>query len=147
MKRSRKYIKENAEEKFQCLGKIKDKRWYDLILDWIVKFEQEKDENGWVWAKVDPYKPELIDEREFNQKEYIYVGERRKIVAEDIIDKVKKGILVPSNSKNGVPVILNEEDNIYTGKKDYRVCSNLVAFNKKIKPIQYPGVKSERDSG
>ena len=103
-----------------------------------MRFEREKDENGWIWAKVEPYKPELIDEREYNQKEYIYVGERRRIVAEDIIDKVKKGILIASNSKNGVPVILNEEDNIYTGEKDYRVCSNLIAFNKKIKPIQYP---------
>ena len=31
-------------------------------------------------------------------KEYIYVGERKKLVEKDIIDKVKKGILVPSNS-------------------------------------------------
>jgi len=25
-----------VKEKFQCLGKIKDKKWYDLILGWIV---------------------------------------------------------------------------------------------------------------
>ena len=73
-------------------------------------------------------------------KEYIYAGERKKIIDNDIIDKVKKGILRESNSKNGVPVILVEEDDIYTGEKNHRVCPNMIPINKKIKAIQYPGV-------
>ena len=56
-----------------------------------------------MWAKVEPYKPDMIDEKEVNMKEYKYVGERKKIVDEDIISKIKKGILVPSSSKYGVP--------------------------------------------
>ena len=100
---------------------MKNKKWYEMVMGWIIKFENEKNENGWIWAKVEEYKPEMRDENEVNMKEYIYVGERREIVEKDIIDKVKKGILVPSKSKYGVPVILNEEDNIYTGEKDYRV--------------------------
>jgi hypothetical protein len=126
---------------YKCLIGIKtNERWYNMVMGWILKFERAKDENGWMWAKVEEYKPEMKDEREVNVKEYIYSGERRKVIEKDIVDKIKKGILAPSNSKNGVPVILVEDDNIYTGEKDYRVCPNMIPINKKIKPIQYPGV-------
>ena len=134
-------IIEMMQSKFKCLkGIVNNKRWYNMVMGWIIKFENAKNENGWMWANVENYKPEMRDEREVNMKEYIYVGERRKIIEEDIIDKIKKGILVPSESKYGVPVILVEEDNIYTGEKDYRVCPNMIPINKKIKPIQYPGI-------
>jgi hypothetical protein len=129
------------KDDYKCLkGILKNEKWYKMVLGWILKFENAKDENGWMWAKVEPYKPEMIDEREVNMKEYKYVGERKKIVDEDIISKVKKGILVPSNSKYGVPVIVVDEENIYTGEMNYRMCPNMIMINRKIRAIQYPGV-------
>ena len=88
-------ILNQMNSKFKCLkGIVKNKKWYNMVMGWIVKFEEAKNENGWMWANVESYKPEMKDEREVNMKEYIYVGERRRIIEEDIIDKVNK-ILKP----------------------------------------------------
>ena len=58
-----KEVIERMEKDYKCLLGIKgNEKWYKMVLGWIIKFENAKDENGWMWANVEPYKPEMRDE-------------------------------------------------------------------------------------
>jgi hypothetical protein len=123
-------------EYYPCLRGLPQK-WYEMVVSWIKKFNALKESKGWLVSEAQKFSIEWTDEFNVSRKPRAYSDKEHEIIVEKLLPLLKGGVLVPSRSRNQVPVVLVSQAG-HDGTVKHRVCGDYVPYNSKTIRKTFP---------